>query len=276
VDTIEKAGTFLGERGRAIEQKRFAFHFADGSRDALVEALQRYQNDDGGFGHGLEPDITAPDSNPFTTEMALRICLAAGISGDDPLVQRIADYFEQTQDPDGDWHFAPGVYEHDLAAWFAAWTFPSLNPSCVIAGLLRVFGLGSEQLLARVDDLFQRQSNPTDLLGDQYYAVRPYALYFTAQPNHPQRELYLSGVLWWLLRQDAQSNLPDAGHFFEYVGEPDSFVGKNLPSRIIDEQLDRLQAEQQDDGGWPSPYSPEWRGPSTVDALLTLRAYGRI
>ena len=34
-------------------------------------------------GHGLEPDVAAPDSNPFTTEAALRICLAAEVPGND-------------------------------------------------------------------------------------------------------------------------------------------------------------------------------------------------
>jgi hypothetical protein len=33
-----------------------------------------------------------PDSNPFATEAALRICLAAEVPGNDPLVQRIAAY----------------------------------------------------------------------------------------------------------------------------------------------------------------------------------------
>ncbi|WP_349307642.1 hypothetical protein [Streptomyces sp. KAU_LT] len=46
--------------------------------------------------------------------------------------------------------------------------------------------------------------------------------------------------------------------------------------------LDRLTAEQQEDGGWPTRH-PAWApgitletGPTaTIEALLTLRAYGR-
>mgnify|MGYP001202547209 CR=1 FL=1 len=36
-----------------------------------ISALASYQNDDGGFGKGLELDIESPASNPFATWMGL-------------------------------------------------------------------------------------------------------------------------------------------------------------------------------------------------------------
>ena len=140
----------------------------------------------------------------------------------------------------------------------------------------RLLGLGSERLHARVETLFERMSTTSDLLGDAYYAVRPYAYYFLSGWEHPQRELWRSGVVWWLIRQEAAGKLPDAQHFFEYVRGPETFVGRLLPRQMIEDQLDRLEAEQQKDGGWPSPYNDAWRGPTTLANLLTLRRFGRI
>ena len=47
--------------------------------------------------------------------------------------------------------------------------------------------------------------------------------------------------------------------------------------------IDRLERAQQSDGGWPvdfDSYSPaaalEWRGYTTVNAIATLRAHGRV
>jgi hypothetical protein len=114
------------------------------------------------------------------------------------------------------------------------------------------------------------------LLGDEYYAIRPYAYYFLPEWDHPQREMYNAGVLWWLIRMDAAGKLPDAGHFFDYARSPDTYTGAHLPHRIIEAQLDKLEAEQSEDGGWPSPYDEAWRGPTTVGNLLTLRRFGRI
>src|SRR6478672_8732753 len=117
---VERARGFFATWERDIDRARFAFHFdsAAGSPEALLAALGRYQNADGGFGHGLEPDITAPDSNPFATELALTTCLQARIAPDHPLLTRTVAYLEATQTADGDWCFSPPVYEHDLAPWF--------------------------------------------------------------------------------------------------------------------------------------------------------------
>lgn len=276
MDQIEAARQFLSGEGRDIDQARFAYHFGDGAQEDLVQVLTRYQNPDGGFGHGLEVDISAPASNPFATEIALGMCLVARVPADHPVVAGIVAWLEETQDEEGCWRFAPGVYQHRLAPWYQHWTWPTLNPSCPLAGLLRSYGLGSTRLHQRVAALFDRLAKPDDLLGDEYYAVRPYAFYFLPESDLPQRELYLGGVAWWLIRQQAEGRQADAAHFFEYVQGPATSVGRLLPHMLVDAQLQALAAEQADDGGWPSPYDPRWRAPTTVQNLLTLLAFGRL
>jgi hypothetical protein len=276
MDRIARAADFFTSHGRDIDQAQFRFHFANASMEELLDALGRYQNQDGGFGNGLEPDISAPDSNPFATELALRIYLDANVPTSHPLVQRTVQYLEETQEENGNWGFSAGVYEHTMAPWFQGWTWPSLNPSCTLAGLLRSLGVGSQRLHRRVEALFQQMASPTQLLGDEYYAIRPYAYYFLPEWDHPQREMYNAGVLWWLIRQDVEDKLPDAGHFFDYARSPETYTGANLPRQIMDSQLDRLEAEQAQDGGWPSPYNEAWRGPTSVANLLTLRRFGRV
>lgn len=276
MDTLERARDFLVRSGRPLDQARYAVHFGGGSVEAVATALGRYQNADGGFGHGLEPDITAPDSNPFATELALAICREAGITREHPLLERAAAYLEATQDEDGGWRFSAAVQAHPMAPWFQGWTWPNLNPACVIAGLLRDLGLGSPRLHARVEQLFIAHAQLADLATGPFYAVRPYAGYFLTVNEHPRRELYLAGLLWWVIRAHLAGDLPSASHFFAYVPDPNCYTGRQLPATIIAEQLDRLEAEQQADGGWPTPYAAHWRSPTTVQSLLILRAFGRI
>lgn len=276
MDAIERARRFFADNGRDIDRARFAFHFDDMPVEGLMAALARYQNPDGGFGQGLEPDIGAPDSNPFATELALQYCLEAGVSRDEGLLARAVGYLEASQDEEGGWRFTQAVYQHPLAPWFQGWEWPNLNPACTIAGLLRELGLGSERLHAGVARLFNERARVADLAGEDFYAARPYAYYFLPEWEHPRRELYLAGLLWWLIRGHLSGSVGDAGHFFAYVRGPQTYTGRLLPAGIIAAQLDRLAAEQQDDGGWPSPYAPHWRGPATVENLLTLRAFGRI
>lgn len=275
MDPVARARQFFQQNGRDIDRACFDFHFGALPLGALLAILGEHQNPDGGFGSGLEVDIKAPDSNPFAVELALLIGLQAGVSREEPLLARGVAYLEQTQDEDGGWRLSPQVLAHELAPWYQNWQWPNLGPACSLAGLLRAQRLGSENLHARVAALFQRLERPADLTGDNFYAVRPYAYYFLPDWSHPQRELYLSGVLWWLIRQAAASGSAGAAHFFEFVREPSSYIGSRLPPAIISEQLDNLLAAQAADGGWPAPYDSGWRGWVTVQNLLVLRAFGR-
>ncbi len=274
--SIDSAARFFTEHGRDIDRELFRFHFGEGTQESLLSVLGRYQNADGGFGHGLEPDISASVSNPFATELALLYCIEAGVPIGVSLLRRAVEYLEDTQYEDGSWRFSPAVYEADLAPWFAGWTWPNLNPTCTIAGLLRHLGLGSVRLHERVGQLFEQLARPADLLSDEIYAVRPYAYYFDADGAGKETELYRAGVLWWLIRQHETGRVADGSHFFVYARTPDAPVARHIPKAIIDAELDRLASEQQDDGGWPSPYGDHWRGAITIGALLVLRAYGRL
>ena len=275
MDPVARARQFFQHNGRDIDRARFDFHFGDLPLGALMAILGEYQRPDGGFGCGLEVDIKALDSNPFATELALLVCLNAGVPADHPLLGRATAYLEQTQDPDGGWRLSPASYAQELAPWFRAWQWPNLGPACSLAGLLRSLGLGSDGLHSRVAGLFDRLQRPADLAGDDFYAARPYAYYFWPSWSHPQRDLYQSGVLWWLIRAQASGHLPDPGHFFEFVREPASYTGSRLPAALVSEQLDLLASAQADDGGWPTPYDAGWRGWVTVQNLLVLRAFGR-
>lgn len=275
MDILEKAGQFLQAHGRTLEQMQFAYHFAQGEQSALLDALAHYQNADGGFGNALEQDIAAPDSNPFAIELALQICLQAQVPPDHPLLARTVAYLEKTQEADGGWRFSPAIYQHELAPWFQGWQFPTLNPSCTLAALLTELGLGSRELHKSVQGLFDQLANPADVAGDDFYGVRPYAYYFLPASALPQREFYLAGVLWWVVRQHLKGEI-DGNHFFAYVRHPQTYTARNLPADLLNQRLDALLAEQEADGGWPSPYAPHWRGPITIQNLLTLHAFGRV
>lgn len=273
--SVARARDFLASQGRDIDRVRFEYHFGKAAQEELLTVLGRYQNPDGGF-FGLEVDIKAPASNPFATELALVVCLQAHVSKEHELLQRAMQYLETTQEEDGGWRFAPSIYEHELAPWFQGWQWPNLNPACTLAGLLKELGLGSSRLHNGVERLFATYANVKDVAAGEFYDVRPYVSYFLPEWQHPQREFYLSGVLWWLIRQQIEGKLADALHFFEYVGSPQTYLGQHLPTSMLAAELEQLAAEQQEDGGWPSPYDSRWRGWVTVQSLLVLQQFGKL
>lgn len=272
---IRRGGDFLRQHGRRIDQALFAHRFEGAPLEPVIEELESYQNPDGGF-TGLEVDIAAPQSNPFATEIALVIVRWGGIAHDHPLVLRAVDYLEQTQEPNGDWRFTPEIYQHALPPWFQHWQWPNLNPSTTIAGLLRQLGLGSRALHQRAEKLFDQLAKPEDLTGEEYYSVRPYGYYLQALLDHPLADLYRWGVVWWVTRQFTITAAHDASHLLDFAPQPQSEIAQRLPAGVRDGLLDLLVSQQQEDGGWPSPYDPRWRPWVTITSLLTLHAYNRI
>ncbi len=49
----------------------YHYFYEGGSKQKIIEELAKYQNEDGGFGHGLEADNWNPNSNPIATNDAL-------------------------------------------------------------------------------------------------------------------------------------------------------------------------------------------------------------
>jgi hypothetical protein len=69
----------------------------------------------------------------------------------------------------------------------------------------------------------------------------------------------------------------------EWAPTPQSFCARLFRDQVIDTHLDALAARQQPDGGWPLTWEPlsegatmEWRSYVTLEALKTLKAYGRL
>ena len=86
---IKKVRNFIFRNGRLIERKLFSFFFESGNKDDVVKALIGYQNIDGGFGNGIEPDLLCPDSTAIGAETALYILDILEISNSD-IVTNIA------------------------------------------------------------------------------------------------------------------------------------------------------------------------------------------
>ena len=84
----EKAVTFLNEQARPLEKALYAYHFANAPASSVLEALAGFQNDDGGFGHGLECDIRLADSSVIATTIAFQRFREIHAPADHPVVQQ--------------------------------------------------------------------------------------------------------------------------------------------------------------------------------------------
>ncbi len=112
------AETFIWSAARLVDRHRYSLRFHDGPAAPVIDALRGYRNPDGGFGHGLEPDLRGPGSQPAATLYALEILNEAG-AADHELARDARAWVAQVAEPDGGIPSAlPGFGDYPHAPWF--------------------------------------------------------------------------------------------------------------------------------------------------------------
>jgi len=144
------AEQFIWSTARLIDRLRYAMLFGDGSAEPVVEALRGYRNPDGGFGHGLEPDLRCPGSQPAPTLYALEILNEAG-AADDELARGARGWIASISAPDGGVpSVLPGFEDYPHAPWFAPG--PGSVLTFGLAAALHAGGAADDEWLARATD----------------------------------------------------------------------------------------------------------------------------
>ncbi len=76
-DKFAAGRDFILREGRLLERRLFATCFEGAPATGVVDAVSAFRNDDGGFGHGLEPDVRCPASLPVDVEVAFQALATA-------------------------------------------------------------------------------------------------------------------------------------------------------------------------------------------------------
>lgn len=72
-EVFDKARKFIYLNARPLEFALWKYHFENGTADEVLSVLSAFQNEDGGFGHGLEADSLNPNSSHIQTWCATAI-----------------------------------------------------------------------------------------------------------------------------------------------------------------------------------------------------------
>ncbi|MCX5193980.1 hypothetical protein OOK31_08725 [Streptomyces sp. NBC_00249] len=293
---LARAEQFIWLTARVLEQRRFAFHFLGGDADPVDAALGAYLGGDGGYGHALDPDLRGPLSQPLHTAHALRILDGLGRCGGQR-VERLCRHLTGISTPDGALPLVrPAPRDYPSAPYHPVLDDPpgELLTTGPVVGVLHRNRIWHAWLFRATDFCWERVET---LRHSHPYEVQSAVAFLDGAPDRP-RAAAAADRLGRLVRERRLAVL-DPGRREEYPASPGYAPGELLfphdyarrPESLArgwftDEEmgrsLDLLAAEQQPDGGWPvrrrawAPGSSLERRPIvTVEALLTLRAYGR-
>ncbi|MET8471115.1 hypothetical protein ABZY90_35080 [Streptomyces sp. NPDC006422] len=297
---LSRAETFIWLTARVLEQRRFTYHFLDGSpaaADAVETALTAYRNVDDGYGHALEPDLRGPVSQPLHTGHALRVLDTIGrCSGQ--RVERVCRYLTSVSTPEG---ALPAVHPSQRSYPCAPFV-PVVDdpPSELLAtgpvvGLLHRNEVWHAWLFRATDFCW---SAVESLKTSHPYEVQAAVAFLDSAPDRARARV-LADRLGRLVREQRLAVLdpdrkeeypvapgygPDEHHFpYDFAKVPESLARSWFTDEEMARSLDHLENEQQEDGGWPinwRQWAPatamEARPMVTIEALRTLRAYGRL
>ncbi|MFI0812177.1 hypothetical protein [Streptomyces echinatus] len=291
-----RAEQFVWLTARVLEQHLFAYHFLNGSPEAVEAALDAYRNEDGGYGHALEPDLRGPVSQPLHTAHALRVLDAVGRCGGQR-VERVCRYLTAVSTPDG---ALPAIHPSQRGYPTAPFV-PVVDdpPSDLLAtgpvvGLLHRNEVWHAWLFRATDYCWQAVET---LEKSHPYEVEAAVTFLDSVPDRTRAEA-AADRLGRLVREQrlavldpdrpdafpvASGYAPGEHHFpHDYAKSPDSLARAWFTDEEMTRSLDHLAAGQREDGGWsvrrrrwaPAP-ALEARPRVTIEALRTLRAHGR-
>jgi hypothetical protein len=287
------AADFMATHARLLDRRRFALLNGDADPSAVLAALDGYRNTDGGYGWGLEPDLRSPESQPGAAHHAFEVFdeIAPATA---PQAVALCDWLESVTLPDGGLPFAlPLSVSAGSGPWWkdADLSASSLQITAVTAAAAQRVAAHDRDVAAHnwLERATRYCLNAIEAMDEAPFA---YVLAFSVRLLEA---LHASRPGAEALLRELGKHVPADGriavrggteeerlHPLDLAPYPDQPARELFQPEVISADLDRLEAEQQDDGGWTVDYleispagSLEWRGYATVRAIEILERNGR-
>lgn len=291
---------WMWRNARPLEMMRYLYHFKEGDVKDVLEALAAFQNEDGGFGHALEPDAWNPHSSPIQTWAAIEIIRELEDIKEDAIINKLLHYLDTTIYYE-EGKFARSIPSNDDFPHAPWWThkedaFEGYNPSASLTGFILRYG---HEQMARYEaakkmakEVYQYLvSNGCQEMHELHCIIELYDDLMASELKLDiDMELFKSKLI------ESASNLieKDTDKWTDYTCVPSRFVkGPNSMfitgvESLMEQELDRMEAVLETQTIWDIPWawgnSPEafaisrkwWQGSLAVKHLLLLKAFKRI
>jgi len=299
-DYFEQARQSITKYGRPLEKAIFNKYFSQGSEQEILNELKKFQNEDGGFGHGIESDFRLPLSTSMATSIGLRIL--SDIEETDESSQMIKSalgYLETSFDKKRNGWFAVNkeVNNYPHAFW---WHF---NEESNVSIIDRNWGNPSAEIIAYLYK-YRHYVQTLDIEGLVEYAINQIEI---KQEFNSENEIFCYIKLYEVLPKKFKERLEnrivfaikqvivyDEHEWHRYVPRPIEFVKKIdsnkfgiLVSKLNDNLnfvIEELELNGKMNPPWDKSYYEgdlkqaynEWIGVLTLKALITLDRFKRI
>ncbi len=299
-NNFEKVSKFIYKNARELDKQLYSFYFHNGSQEVVTKSLVSYQNIDGGFGHGLEPDFRTPSSSTIATSLGIQYMEKIGISEENEALKKTMNYFSSSFSRAYErWRPVPSdVNSYPHAPWwhlnektgFCAIEQSWENPTVEILGYLLRYP--NNFPTSQLEELIQKTINM--LLSYkkkmEEHNLYCYLLFYSHIPEETKAKI--KSKLSELILGTVNTNPKDWQ--IKYVPKPLQFVDNpNSPfySLLVDstnQNLDLLIKTIDSNEAWFPTWKwtdyeddwekarLEWAGKIAVENLVILKRFSRI
>jgi hypothetical protein len=288
----EKARQFLLKHGRKLEAALFSYEFEQGDPSEVFRQLATFQNTDGGFGHGLEPDLRCKDSSALATTTAMQILTEMNERNTemiDRAMQYLAGSYEERRKG---WDIIPKEAEEAPRAFW--WNYGAFenhwgNPNAEIVGYLNQFPSSiSPELISQLNTYAVNHLGKSCDLKEMH-EMQCYLLWANtlSKDAYNQVSSKLDEFVDNCIIRNVEEREGYSGYPLLIVKSPGSRYYYKY-EEVLPGDLDRLIDGQGEDGSWVPNWAwgrfddvwetakVEWQGILTLNALQTLRDFGRL
>ena len=293
-ERFEDACEFIRKNARPLDQSMFRYHFEEGSKEDVLIELAQYQNLDGGFGNGIEPDIRLKASSPMATSVGLQYYLDANGDPDSDMVKGAIEYLVSTYDAsDNYWPstFADVNNEPHAPWWYVkkiespqdeSWA----NPSAELAGYLNSFsGYVPIDLLAQINQKAKKILENQSIIPGSLYNILCWNRVYKHFPESISAKIRNKLLATFMILASKLQEKMGEIRIFWIVSDEENLLLSHPKEvhRLLELEIGR----QTDDGGWWPTWKwgqfediwaiaeKEWAGKMTYGCLRTLRNLNR-
>ncbi len=303
-EAFGRACQFLLTQARPLERALLEHRFEGAGAEGPLVELARFQNEDGGFGRALEPDLRTPSSSALATGIGLQMARELGCTADHPVVRRAVAYLMATFDDEtrvwravatdtNAFPHAPWWHDEDgsLARLFDG--FRIIPRVLILSSLHHYAALVPSDWLDTLTEETVRYMEVVEPLGEGGGSDLEYAIGLAGAKNLPQG--YVMRLTTRIQQAIPAVVVRDPAKWGTYcitplriVPSPQS-LGADLIQDELQMHLDYQIAHQTSEGTWDLTWSwggaypevweqakLEWRGQLTLETLTQLSAFGRI
>lgn len=289
----KKMNISIMKAGRPLEQARLQQVLEGGHEEDVLVELFRFQNPDGGFGHGLEPDCQNPNASPIQTWAAMTVLRKIPFDRNDLRILSMFRYLEKTLDPETlTWPAKiPSNNDYPCAPW---WKYreedPSYNPTASIAGFVVRYANPASDLF-RMSNKICRQA--LDFINETHKPIEVHELRCLLDMMNDTKDLYATYPPYkkakakMILLIDETLEHDPSKWFTSYVAKPSQLikdhpsVGSDAYYDLMIEELTLAMKHRNEEGIWTPTFSwgnPDadqaWKAIIAIDYLELMKAFG--